>query len=727
LALRNGGRPRGPDGSRFRTDVGDSAGASGGVSVSASILAGIIHGFPLGAIPILLVVAVLVYLGFRRFRRWALGPPPTVVPAGAGAGGVAPSPPTGTTAEIPPYLEELEVTPPARPVLWTPAGGESPMAGYRPPTAAAGRPPAPSGFGAKWIGVFAGVSVFLLLIHRYIFFGLDLIVRGVGAAFFFPHPWPGLIVRPTLARTLPDYILLIYLAMMTAFLWAGRVFSDPRFARHVRWTVVQIVAGYVATEVFVDVLAFVFPERILASAFLLIRAILGGGFLALLVFQILIYPPPVRVVPRFPRDRRSLVRLAVTVLAAVAVGTFTLIELYRYVGVGRTVLPFAVLLLLPFVALCLWGIFGRLLYEADLFARPRPSLSDWHPTVSIVIPAYNEELNIVQAIESADSAAELYPGDTEIVVGNDGSTDRTSVRARAALANLRHARGTLVELPHGGKSNALNGALAAAQGVIIVRVDADSRLSTVRGFGALIPHLADPEVGGVQGLILPLSTRGWTRKLRLMEIAWNHLFLRRAMMATRTTQVVDGAFCAFRRADLVRVGGWVAWNGEDTELTLRLQREGYRMRFEESSASFEDVPEDLNGLRKQRIRWNRGGLFAHRRHLGGLFGRAFEFGGPPILLWFAFFLRSGLRGLVWVAALLVSVIVGLPTLLDVAVIAAVLLVPRALIIGYYLVKFARWDTLPYLAAWPVTGAIKQFFSLEAMGSMLPGSLAEFSE
>jgi cellulose synthase/poly-beta-1,6-N-acetylglucosamine synthase-like glycosyltransferase len=285
----------------------------------------------------------------------------------------------------------------------------------------------------------------------------------------------------------------------------------------------------------------------------------------------------------------------------------------------------------------------------------------------------------------------------------------------------------VLDLPHGGKSSALNGGLAAASGEVIVRIDADSRMSARRGFAAMVPHLADPEVGGVQGMILPLQIDRWTGKLRLMEVAWNHLFLRRATMATRSTQVVDGAFCAFRRRDVQEAGGWVPWNGEDTEITLRLQRAGYRMRFEPAAAAFEDVPEDLDGLRKQRIRWNRGGLFAHRRHLPSLFGDAVEFGGLAIVLWLTFFVRNGLRGLVWAYAALVTLLVGLPTLYSVALITAILLIPRGAIIGYYFVAFGRWRNLPYIATWPVTGTIKQYIALESLGTMLPGSLPEFSE
>jgi len=106
---------------------------------------------------------------------------------------------------------------------------------------------------------------------------------------------------------------------------------------------------------------------------------------------------------------------------------------------------------------------------------------------------------------------------------------------------------------------------------------------------------------------------------------------------------------------------------------------------------------------------------------------AFEFGGLAILLWFAFFARNGLRGLVWAYAALVTLLVGLPTLYSVALITLVLLIPRGGIIGYYFVSFGRARYLPYIATWPVTGTIKQYFAIESFGTMLPGALPEFSE
>ena len=725
-----------------------------GPVVAACGAAGALHSiesipFPIGAPIAIVLVGYLAYRGVRVFREWAESPPaPRPTPYEADAtlaeDGRPPPAPSSTRARsgrrppvrsscrdprpgVPPATAAARAAVPREPTIWTPMGGERPVRLPALPVTVSTPPPPSHGFAQTLAIEFAAIVTVLLFAHAYLFAGINRIVQLLGTLIYWPLPWPGLVANASLRRSLPDLIFVVYLALMLAFCLASGLFSDPSFTERQRRYGLIILGAYTGIELLIDVVFFTIGDRFLDSAFLLIRGMTGGAFFMALLLATLIYPAPIALTRRWPRAKSAIFVFAASIGLSVVLAVALLYVLYHSVGLGRDLVPFAVLLLIPVTALTIWGAVGRILYDRELYLRPVPDVETYHPRVSIIIPAYNEEAGIAAAIRSADVAAGLYPGDTEIIVGNDGSADATVARAREAIVALRHATGAVLDLPHGGKSNALNGALSAATGEIVVRIDADARISTTLGFGAMVTHFADPEVGGVQGLILPLQQEGWTRKLRFLEIAWNHLYLRRAMMATRSAQVVDGAFCAFRRADLDRLGGWVAWNGEDTEITLRLQRMGYRTRFETAAAAFEDVPSTYASLRSQRIRWNRGGLFAHRRHMGGLFSDAPEFGALAMLLWFGFFVRGGLRTLIWVYAILLTVLLGLPTILDVALIAAILLIPRGVAIGYYLVKYGRWQILPYIAMWPVAGSIKQFFALESYGSMLPGASPEFAE
>lgn len=611
--------------------------------------------------------------------------------------------------------------------VWS-AFGKSTVPNDLPPPHPASMPPPVTKFGARILLTFLAVTTLLILFRSYWLSLYDLLVQTVAAAMYYPGPSPAPFRFPVGAYALNDYILLMYLSLLISWGLASGLFWSGRYSRRQRFIAYEILTFYLATEAVIDTVAFSASNAFTASGFLVLRGLAGGFFSLLLLFDSFVLPRPVVVDPRFPRRRGSVaVFLGFGVLSALLAGGLLYLLWGALSSRGVTV-PFAVLLLEPLLTVVLFDLLGSLSYHYELRSRPVPSVDEYHPSVSIVIPAYNEERGLAGTIRAADLAARLYPGATEIVIGNDGSTDRTSEIARAEMGRLRYASMLVVDLPHGGKSNALNGALRVARGEILIRVDADTRLSAEYGFSAIVPHFADPEVGAIQGLILPLQRDGWVRKLRLLEICWNHLFLRRGLMGTRATQVVDGAFCAFRRKDILAAGGWVYWNGEDNEITLRLYRLGFRSRYEPKAVAFEDVPENYRALRKQRIRWNRGGVYAHRRHFGALGSGAFEFGGIAIMVWALMFMKSGMRYFVYVYALLITLLVGVPTLFTVAFVLMIMLALRGSAIAYYIARLGWWRDLLWIPLWPIGSALKQAFSVEAFGTMLPGvGHPEFSE
>lgn len=149
-----------------------------------------------------------------------------------------------------------------------------------------------------------------------------------------------------------------------------------------------------------------------------------------------------------------------------------------------------------------WGSAGLLAYAyagfpllaaARALVRPRPILArDDLPTLTVVIPAYNEEEIIAEKLENTLAAE--YPRDRlDVIVASDGSDDRTNERVRNFGDGVR-----LLDLPRAGKNAALNEAAAAARGEIIAFTDADVKL-TEDAFRRLVAPFADPTVGGVAG------------------------------------------------------------------------------------------------------------------------------------------------------------------------------------------------------------------------------------
>lgn len=672
-------------------------------------LGGVLLGVALGAT----LFAALEWLARRPSRPIVGTVPISVVPAGSVPSGGRPAvPPTDprTVAEVRVRSAEGERT-----VLLRGAGAS---------------PNAPLPRARRFLGVLLGSFVVLSTLELAFFPELyqpyDHLVGYAGAVIFWPSPWPGVYAVASVSQLVPDYIFPMYLAAMAAFaLASGLVYRRPALPADRRAWALGLVLLYVGVEVLLDAIFFTVPGQSIRNLAIVVRTLTGGFFLAGLVFTTLFLPTPLGVRARFRRDPGALLQFFGTGLAAIAVAAVVLVLVDRALGHASVLLPFTLLLLLPLVTLETFVALNRPLYARQLRQRPLPSVAAYHPSVSILMPAYNEERWIAEAIRHADVAAGLYPGPVEIIVGNDGSTDRTSELAREALGALRHARGMVVDLPHAGKSNGLNGALALATGEIVIRLDADTFVSEELGFSALIPHFADPEVGGVQGSIHPRQRDGWTRKLRALEIAWGHYFQRPALMGARAGEVIDGLFSAFRRRDLVALGGWVPWNGEDTELSMRLQRLGYRVRMEFGARAYEDVPEDYDALRRQRVRWARGILMANGQHYPSLVSPAPEFAGLGVLLWFLTFARSGVRSLVYVFLVLLLLILGVHALVDVAYLLLLAVALRAVPLAYFLGKMRRWDMFVWIPFFPIASVLKQSFRFEAFGLMGPEANHEY--
>jgi cellulose synthase/poly-beta-1,6-N-acetylglucosamine synthase-like glycosyltransferase len=573
---------------------------------------------------------------------------------------------------------------------------------------------------------FLLLACFFLAEFTRIFGAYDHLVGLVGAFLYWPIPWPGIFVVGPNVVAVNDYLFPMYLSGLIAFAIAlGLVTNTPRRSRRRRLLALAVVLGYIAAEFLLDALLFTTPGASFRHAGILIRALTGGFFLALMAMLGLHLPRPQRIRPQFPPDPRSVYYFLAVGTASFLISLAALEIVPIALRTGGIVVDVTLLLLLPTLTLEVYGLIGTPLYFRRLRRRPLPPLTEYHPSVSVIIPAYNEEEWITQAIRSADTAAGLYPGKVEIIVGNDGSKDGTSRLAREAIRNLQHSTGCVVDLPHGGKSNALNGALAIAQGEIVLRLDGDTYIDPRTGFGPIIRHFADPEVGGVQGAIHPRQKEGWTRKLRALEVAWNHYLLRPAGMGTRSAEVIDGLFSAFRRSDLVKLGGWVPWNGEDTEIAIRIQRLGYRIRIEFGALAYEDVPANYDALRRQRVRWARGVLMANGQHYPALLGPTPEFGGLGVFLWFLMFVRSGLRSLVYVFLLVLILILGVPAILFAAILFLIAMVLRSVPLAYYLVKMGRTDVLPWIPFFPVGNVIKQSYRLEAFGTLGPTATGEY--
>ena len=237
----------------------------------------------------------------------------------------------------------------------------------------------------------------------------------------------------------------------------------------------------------------------------------------------------------------------------------------------------------------------------------------YHPTVSVLIAAYNEEKVIARTINTLLQSR--YPV-LEFLVVDDGSTDATADEV-ARVARL-DPRVRLIQQANGGKASALNNGLVQARGDIVFTVDADT-IVTPEAVGYLARHFyLDEErtLGAVAGVVrvgnrsCNLLTR-WQALEYVTQIGVE----RAAQDALGAVVIVPGACAAWRRGAILQVGGYPdATLAEDCDLSLSMHRAGWRVIQDDDAVAYTEVPEDVHSLLKQRTRWTFGTLQALYRH-----------------------------------------------------------------------------------------------------------------
>jgi cellulose synthase/poly-beta-1,6-N-acetylglucosamine synthase-like glycosyltransferase len=246
--------------------------------------------------------------------------------------------------------------------------------------------------------------------------------------------------------------------------------------------------------------------------------------------------------------------------------------------------------------------------------RPTPV---WHsrPVVTVVIPAYNEEIGITATVSSI--AASDYPN-LEIIVVDDGSTDATAQHVR----DLKISGVTLVTQHNAGKPRALNTGIAAARGEIIVMVDGDTVFEpdTVT---QLVQPFADETVGAVSGNTKVGNRTGLLGRWQHVEYVLGFNLDRRMYDVLRCMPTVPGAIGAFRRSVLAEIGGVSEETlAEDTDLTMAVNRAGYHVAYGERARAWTEAPFTLRGLWRQRYRWCYGTMQAMWKHKDAVRERA---------------------------------------------------------------------------------------------------------
>ena len=253
--------------------------------------------------------------------------------------------------------------------------------------------------------------------------------------------------------------------------------------------------------------------------------------------------------------------------------------------------------------------------------------SDETPLVTVIIPAFNEERVIEGSIRRI--LASDYP-EIEVIVADDGSRDRTSAIVAAAFTDDPRVR--LLTLANGGKASALNRALTHASGSVIVALDADTQFEP-ETVSRLVRWFADERIGAVAGNAKVGNRVNLVTRWQAVEYVTAQNLERRVLTRFDAIMVVPGAVGAWRREALDDVGGYPEDTlAEDQDLTIAIQRKGWKIAYDEDAVAWTEAPETLRALAKQRFRWSFGTLQCLWKHRAVLWTRrpsALAFIGMP--------------------------------------------------------------------------------------------------
>lgn len=239
------------------------------------------------------------------------------------------------------------------------------------------------------------------------------------------------------------------------------------------------------------------------------------------------------------------------------------------------------------------------------------------PPLAVLVPAHNEAHSIAQTIHAVDDAAETYEGHIRLYIVDNCSKDDTTEVSRQAIDACEHIDGVVLYCGEPGKAIALNYGMDQIEEEFIVRIDAD----TVIGPNCLaiaMKHFADPLVGSVGGVPLPIEDRGLIPKARLVEVLLRHGFFQVALGGFGGILGVPGMFAVYRHSAVREIGGTTeGMNGEDTDIVLRMNAAGYKVVSDPMAIFYSETPASIAHLREQRTRWFRSiyHISAHNRHL----------------------------------------------------------------------------------------------------------------
>ena len=318
----------------------------------------------------------------------------------------------------------------------------------------------------------------------------------------------------------------------------------------------------------------------------------------------------------------------------------TLAEIIYHTSDFLTAL-FVVFLVLGFLRLA-FMYFLMIKEKRTEHRRHYPALTKENaPHVSIIVPAYNEEVNCVRTVSNL--LKEDYPS-FDVIFVDDGSKDHTLDRIHEAFDG--NDRVQILDKANGGKASALNYGIAHTTAEYVVCIDADTQLRP-DAVSRLMQHFIldnAHSIGAVAGNVKVGNQRNMLTRWQAIEYTTSQNFDRMAYSYINAVTVVPGAIGAFRKEAIVKAGGLTTDTlAEDCDLTMRINEAGYVIENESYAVAMTEAPENVRQFVKQRVRWCFGVMQTFWKHRSSLFNprkKGFGLWAMPNILIFQYIIPT---------------------------------------------------------------------------------------
>lgn len=244
--------------------------------------------------------------------------------------------------------------------------------------------------------------------------------------------------------------------------------------------------------------------------------------------------------------------------------------------------------------------------------KPKTYLS-----LSVIVPAYNEEETIQDCIKSLLKLK--YPIPIKIIVVDDGSTDKTKEKVEKIQKD--NSGIILLGKENGGKASAMNYGLQYVDTELVACLDADSMIPNPRILDVMLGYFARKEVAAVTPALKVYQPKNTLQEVQWIEYLLGQL-LRKLSAFLDVILVAPGPFTVYRTSVLREIGGFDSSTlTEDMEIAYRIHKYGYSIENSVNAEVYTIAPSTLESLFKQRLRWSRGTYQNMYKYIGFLFNR----------------------------------------------------------------------------------------------------------